>query len=311
LAVFGKVTGRRRYALLLGFAWSLWSNRKPIKFGKALRSFREPESGKQEAFQVEDDDALPSMKNDSTFLTSVELRLAQFLIHATNQLGTPLKDQIWNMKGNIGKIFSKEIGPANTAFTAIRYHVAFTGYALALVQTQLPAYKGLALNALPKLMDTLLSHEAWGYMENYWGDTLPFSCTENVMWSGHVLHLGALFQVLTGDDRYSRPGGLAARGKNNEVVQTTSLIELADFCARAMDDSQTGGMACEPNLVFPQCQSHVFVAHRILENVLKQPGRYAKQRERWEEYLLSTMKAQIESGSYAIFVRFTLFLCCC
>jgi hypothetical protein len=69
-----------------------------------------------------------------------------------------------------------------------------------------------------------------------------------------------------------------------------------------MDESVSGGMACEPTLVFPQCQGHVLVAHRMIEQLLQEPARYERQRLRWESFLLSSMRANVGTGALSIFI---------
>jgi hypothetical protein len=36
----------------------------------------------------------------------------------------------------------------------------------------------------------------------------PFYCRENIMWTGHVLHVACLYERLTGDSCFREPGGI-------------------------------------------------------------------------------------------------------
>ena len=82
------------------------------------------------------------------------------------------------------------------------------------------------------------------------------------MYSGHVLGIAAVFQALTGDDRFARDGfsttippGLPRAGTQH----TTTTLQLAERIAGAMVRNKSGGMTCEPGL-YPVQQPP---AHRL------------------------------------------------
>ena len=83
-------------------------------------------------------------------------------------------------------------------------------------------------------------------------------------------------------------------------VHQTDTIELARLCAQAMDGNASGGMCCEPGLVFFQCNNHPCLAFRLLEGLGL--GDFEKQRERWETQALSMFHAPVRSAGFKIFV---------
>jgi hypothetical protein len=66
------------------------------------------------------------------------------------------------------------------------------------------------------------------------------------MWTGHVLHVAALYETLTGDARYRRPRGLRARDDAGRVAWASDAHELALHLAACMRVNATGGVPCEP-----------------------------------------------------------------
>jgi len=72
--------------------------------------------------------------------------------------------------------------------------------------------------------------------------------------------------ISTGDARYRQPHGIRAVSTQGEE-HTTDTMQLAELCARAMDGNASGGMCCEPGLVFFQCNNHPCVSFRLLEGM--------------------------------------------
>ncbi len=241
-----------------------------------------------------------------TGLLPLEAQLNTCLLQALEQLSESPENRdqaIWGMKGQFGRIGSIPVGPTNTAFTSIRYHIAFAAYSVGLACfSHTPAYIERTASALRKAVDGLLNHEAWGYAQVYWPKDLPFTCRENIMWHGHVLHAATLYEKITGDDRYRQPGGLKALDQHGQVVQMSDVQSLADFLAGVMDESESGGVACEPNCVFAQCQGHPQVAFRMLEALTEKPLRYRSQRDKWERFCLDNMRAPSgQPGALCVF----------
>jgi len=127
-----------------------------------------------------DDDLIPKWWESPALpdLTRRELSLLRWFGSITTDLPKAERERIWSMRGG------KPLGPDQLGFTAVRYHLAFTGYAMACALQRTPAYVGRTRRLLGSVMEMLLEPRVWGYMEHYWtGDQAkPFTCNENVMY---------------------------------------------------------------------------------------------------------------------------------
>ena len=227
-------------------------------------------------------------------LTSDELSLLRFFESVTTELlSEEQRDSVWSMRGGVGS-------QGQLGFTSIRYHLAFSGYASSTCLSRAPAYTGRLRAILDVLISHMLDERVWCYLDHYWPDVRdPFLCTENVMWSAHVLSLVAMYEAALGDDKFRRPGGLVASRHDPEtgavIVYTSDAATLAAHLAQSMRDNPTGGVPCEPGLVFFQCNNHLMIALRLLEALTSHlpegAGRldFRAERQRWERYALESM----------------------
>ena len=143
---------------------------------------------------------------------------------------------------------------------ATRYQANFNGYLLAVVHySRMPAFHGYMAQAQRNLIDKVLLPPMWDYwrLENRWGN-LRWSgdpvIRDNIMLSGWLgLHVG-LYESVTGDTRYSEPGGLTFRWNEN-----TSYVHDLGTMNRAVYDNflryDLGFFPCEPNWIYPVCNS--------------------------------------------------------
>lgn len=84
--------------------------------------------------------------------------------------------------------------------------------------------------------ERMLKTDVWAYSmsKNYWGRKpwAPDPCyRENVMYTGHLLHLLASYELFTGDRRYHREGGLFWLDLNREWrigATAMRIISLAE-----------------------------------------------------------------------------------
>eukprot|EP00927_Polykrikos_kofoidii_P047554 TRINITY_DN41777_c0_g1_i1.p1 TRINITY_DN41777_c0_g1~~TRINITY_DN41777_c0_g1_i1.p1 ORF type:complete len:818 (+),score=104.57 TRINITY_DN41777_c0_g1_i1:78-2531(+) len=277
-------------------------------------------------------------ENTLVDITREEEQVLQYIESIACELGDEegcCRDALgpWGMKGTGAAAgFNTE----QLSFTSTRYHLAFCGYAASVVLMRCPCYARRLERILQKLIDEMLSERVWGYMCHHWpGDgpsSRPFGCEENVMWSGHVLMLTALYEALTGDDRYRRAGGLVARLSDSSPADCSDTEGVAALCARAMRQNVVGGMCCEPGLVFFQCQTHVHIGFRLLEGLRAVRGlaqsetngsgdaggrgtvvegtgnaddvtlakNFIAETERWENFALYNLAAPIHSGAFKL-----------
>ncbi|ALN75005.1 hypothetical protein [Aureimonas sp. AU20] len=148
---------------------------------------------------------------------------------------------------------------------ALRYQLQFAGFALAMVQrNHLPALQAYLTDAQANLIDKARAHRVWRYWaaESLWGrgriDPNPFAA-DNVMYTGFCATQIALFQAASGDRRFSVPGAFSLThpsGRRFEADFPSLVGNIAEQHAR----SDFGLIACEPNWLFPVCNSIGYAA---------------------------------------------------
>lgn len=174
---------------------------------------------------------------------------------------------------------------------AYRYQLAFMTYALALQQYHsVPAYRDVYKETIDRLIERMLQKPVWEFweevsqIEHSMGmmvaggkaeKTLPMKRDpvgeKNIMYSGHVIHMATLYEMLYNDKRWARPGALEFRWDENEVY-TYDLAQLIDIIHKEMMTTRLeggmdmGAMECEPNLVFPECNQHPTLAFKLFDD---------------------------------------------
>lgn len=217
-------------------------------------------------------------------LTDGELNYAQYLSSVTWQLPRERWSEQWNVGGSQYGVFS------------VRYQAAFAGYAFTALGMRLPACPALAGAGLRNAIDHLLERRAWAYVSGYWKDKPWFPdpvAEENIMYSGHLLQLVALYEAMTGDDRYRNQGFDLVWDEKTRFHYTT--LTLAEAIARQMRRNECGGVACEPGLVFLPCNDHPQLALLLLENMGL--GNWSVERRKWEAWALDSYAAPLGQGS--------------
>jgi len=81
------------------------------------------------------------------------------------------------------------------------------------------------------LRELLLDPKVFEFYRYYWPEQVEgggvFECRENIMWTGHVLHVACLYEMLTGDDKYSQEGGLRVEESDGTGEQEERRTEGA------------------------------------------------------------------------------------
>lgn len=116
-----------------------------------------------------------------------------------------------------------------------------------------------------------------------------------------MLHVACIFEMLTGDGRYSNhTKQLVAVDPNGQEFRTNT-VELALHLAACMRINATGGVPCEPGLVFIQCNNHPFCGLTLLEGLgYFPPGFFDPERERFQHFVCGAMRASIQTGALRI-----------
>ena len=212
-------------------------------------------------------------------LSEDELAALAWLEHVTGTLEDNEEREWWDIGGTQHGIFAK------------RYNIAFAGYAAAAVGMRGDAVvRGRVGKVLGNCFERMLKTDVWAYSQskNYWGQKpwAPDPCyRENVMYTGHLLHLLALYELFTGDRRYHRGGGgWDFVWKDGRKVHY-DVEKLIGATVEQMRKGPNGGVACEPGLMFFPCNCHPHAALAIFRKLGY--GEWSQDAARWEKWALS------------------------
>ena len=212
-------------------------------------------------------------------LSDDEFAALAWLEHVTGPLGAEEERELWDIGGTQHGIFAK------------RYHLAFAGYAAAAIGMRGDAeVKARVGKVLGNCIERMLRTDVWAYSQSksYWGKKpwAPDPCyRENVMYTGHLLHLLAYFELFTGDRRYHREGGgWDFVWKDGRKVHY-DVEKLIDVTVEQMRKGPNGGVTCEPGLMFFACNSHPHVALSVFSKLGY--GDWSADAARWEKWALS------------------------
>ncbi len=168
--------------------------------------------------------------------------------------------------------------------TAFRYQIAFCGYACAAMAAQTPAYRDLVSRQLLDLCERMIDRRSWFYVTHYWdyGAGPPDPCRyENVMYTGHLTQLMCLYELMTGDMRYSDSGWdfVWEDGRKVHYALEKAVRGLYDQSVA----SRSGGICCEPGLVFSACNSHSAASFVLYDTV--HHTTYSAANQRWFDWM--------------------------
>lgn len=201
----------------------------------------------------------------------------RWLTHVTGHLPPEEEREWWNVGGSQHGLFAK------------RYHIAFCGYAAAaLGQRGGEDERAEAGRIVARCLERYIRPDVWGYSmsRSYWGRKpwAPDPCfRENVMYTGHLLQLLALYESLTGDARYWTSGWDFEWRDGRRVHY--DVRRLIDVTVGQMRESPTGGVTCEPGLLFFPCNNHPHVALKIFSGLGH--GDWTAEARRWEKWALA------------------------
>ena len=177
--------------------------------------------------------------------------------------------------------------PGQEWLDAYRYQLAFMAYTLGLaVYHHLPAAAETLRAPFDALIRKMLRREVWAYwratsqsgprldpglvaLREPWTDPVV---RENIMYSGHLLAMVAMYRMLFGDTKYDTAGSLTFRydpifyGKGPETyaydhgtLQRRIVEQFAEF--------HDLGVPCEPNNIFVVCNQYPLLAVRFRDAV--------------------------------------------
>ena len=201
----------------------------------------------------------------------------RWLDHVSGELPVEDEKEWWDIGGDQTGLFAK------------RYSIAFCGYAAAALGMRGGSdERATAGRILGNCISRMLKRDVWAYAmhRDYWGGK-PWApdpcCSENVMYTGHLLQLFAMYEVFTRDARYWTDGFDFVWSADSRVHYTVQ--KLIDVTVRQMREGVSGGVCCEPGLMFFPCNSHPHVAFALFSKLGH--GDWAADARKWEKWALA------------------------
>ena len=168
--------------------------------------------------------------------------------------------------------------------SSLRYQLAFAGYGCAAMAARTPAYRDLVQRQLEDLCERMIDRRVWDYVTVYWnyGDGPPDPCLyENVMYTGHLTQLMCLYELLTGDARYSETGWDFVWSDGRKVPY--NLRQAIERLHVQTEKNRGGGICCEPGMVFATCNSHSAASLVLFDTLYG--TRYADANDKWFQWM--------------------------
>lgn len=220
-------------------------------------------------------------------LSEEEIEMQRWLSSITWQLPKNKWGRHWN------------VGGSQTGIYSIRYQAAFCGYASALLGMRTPAYPELTTKIIDNLIEHIVDKKAWTYISIYWQEKswYPNPCyKENIMFTGHLMQLMATYEAINGNDKYRKKG--VEFIWDNENKFRYNLMQLVDVTIKQMNENLSGGVSCEPSLIFFPCNNHPQNTLLLLEKM--GIGNWKKEREKWEKWALSSYHSVLGGGAFKL-----------
>ncbi|MBP5322017.1 MAG: hypothetical protein J6334_13655, partial [Kiritimatiellae bacterium] len=200
-----------------------------------------------------------------------------FLEYVTGSLPVAAENDWWNIGGTQHGIFAK------------RYNIAFAGYAAAAIGMRGDAETTNRVGRiLGNCVERFLQRDVWAYSQSksYWGQKpwAPDPCyRENVMYTGHLLQLLALYEWFTHDRRYWDVGFDFVWNPERKVHYTVQ--RLIDVIVEQIRANASGGVTCEPGLLFFPCNNHPHYALKLFARLGH--GDWSADTAKWEKWSLA------------------------
>ncbi|WP_139351957.1 hypothetical protein [Polaromonas sp. A23] len=143
---------------------------------------------------------------------------------------------------------------------ALRYQVNFLAYGIAVTQARFtPALGGYMSDAQSKLLHKQTQHRTWAYwsLENLWGNLRwnpDPTARENIMFTGFAALQMALFQASTESQEFSKTAAFTLAHPNGRRYEHSFESLLANL-EKEYERAPFYLMACEPNWVYPLCNT--------------------------------------------------------
>jgi hypothetical protein len=165
--------------------------------------------------------------------------------------------------------------------TASRYTLAFSVYFLAAEQYhKLSAWSDAIKPAMDRIIQKMFQRPVWEYWSHDSAGVTkfepnmdrpypPFSdpiAYRNIMYSGHVSQMINLYQMLYNERKWDKPGAIVLKwdDKTKFVYDNASL---QDAMFLQLIKNPVPGIECEPNAVFPACNTHPILGWKLYDQM--------------------------------------------
>lgn len=208
-------------------------------------------------------------------LSTKQMGHVRHMINLANQL-----DGDFSLMGEMDPVYYM-------SFHAYQFQIAFAAYALASAHYHYtPAHRDLYQHASARLIKRMIYKDVW----DYWAHTSKFDLTDrtqteygletmvnhteddwygwidpnikkNIMYSGHLLQMVGLHEMLFDDHRYDEPGSLTFRFAPVEYGQPPIEMKydhdrLTKVIYEQFVEDRFRGIECERNAVYAECNQH-------------------------------------------------------
>ena len=221
-----------------------------------------------------------------TALGEDECAALRFLDFVTGPMSAADEKAWWDFGGRQLGLFAK------------RYNIAFAGYAAAALGMRgTDEERKTVGRILDNCIGRMLRRDVWAYSQskNYWGEKswAPDPCfRENVMYTGHLLQLLALYETFTHDTKYWTQGFDFEWSK--EKVVHYDVQKLIDVTVDQMRTNDFCGVTCEPGILFFPCNNHPHFALKLFANLGH--GDWSADSRRWEAWALDHFLSPLFGG---------------
>lgn len=184
---------------------------------------------------------------------------------------------------------------------SLRYQLAFGGYGCALMGAKTPAYREVIHEQLDDICQRMIDRRVWHFVTHYWeyGDDPPDPCRfENVMYTGHLTQLMCLQELLTGDRRYSTEGWDFVWSDGRSVHYDLEKA-VARMHSQSLENN-SGGICCEPGLVFAVCNNHSSNSYTLFD--LLNGTNYSEVNEKWFDWMRENFRNQRPKARELLYV---------
>jgi hypothetical protein len=193
------------------------------------------------------------------------------MINLANQL-----DGDWSMMGEADTVYA-------LTFNAYQFQIAFAAYALAVTHSHYaPAHRDLYHDTSVRLIKKMIYKDVWdywahfskfeftgteedgaglAYTEDDWYGWIDPNIKKNIMYSGHLLQMVGLHEMLFDDRRYDEGGSLTFQFAPIQYGQSPIEIKydhdrLAKVIYDQFVEDDFRGIECERNAVYTECNQH-------------------------------------------------------